>query len=62
MAGRAFRAVAALALFAVLALLARLWSLEMPLSEDAGAYLYVADTSSATAASPTWTPPTTRAR
>jgi hypothetical protein len=44
MRGGAFRAVAALALFAVLALLARLWSLQMPLSEDAGAYLYVADT------------------
>jgi hypothetical protein len=40
----AFRAVAALVLFALLALLARLWSLQMPLSEDAGAYLYVADT------------------
>ncbi|MEA2408446.1 MAG: hypothetical protein QOE69_2565 [Thermoleophilaceae bacterium] len=40
----AFRAVGALLLFAVLALLARLWSLQMPLSEDAGAYLYVADT------------------
>ena len=36
--------VAALVLFAALALLARLWSLEMPLSEDAGAYLYVGDT------------------
>jgi hypothetical protein len=40
----AFRAVAALVLFALLALFARLWSLQMPLSEDAGAYLYVADT------------------
>ena len=39
----AFRALAALALFAVLALLARLWSLQVPLSEDAGAYLYVGD-------------------
>lgn len=36
--------VAALLLFAVLALLARRWSLEMPLSEDTGAYLYVGDT------------------
>ena len=35
--------MAALALFAVLALLARLWSLQVPLSEDAGAYLYVGD-------------------
>jgi hypothetical protein len=43
MRGGAFRAVAALGLFAVLALLARLWSLQVPLSEDAGAYLYVAD-------------------
>jgi hypothetical protein len=42
---RAFlEAGAALTLFAVLALLARLWSLRMPLSEDTGAYLYVADT------------------
>jgi hypothetical protein len=41
---RAFRPVAALAGFAALALLARLWSLEMPLSEDAAAYLYVGDT------------------
>jgi 4-amino-4-deoxy-L-arabinose transferase-like glycosyltransferase len=44
MRGRAFRAVAALAAFALLALLARLWSLDVPLSEDTGAYLYVGDT------------------
>jgi len=41
---RACPEAAALALFAALALLARLWSLEMPLSEDTGAYLYVGDT------------------
>jgi len=36
--------IAALLLFVVLALLTRLWSLQTPLSEDAGAYLYVGDT------------------
>ncbi len=39
---RAFlEAAAALAAFAALALVARVWSLEVPLSEDTGAYLYI---------------------
>lgn len=41
---RALPEAAAFVLFALLALAARWWSLEVPLSEDAGAYLYVADT------------------
>lgn len=41
---RALPEAAAFVLFGILALAARWWSLEMPLSEDAGAYLYVADT------------------